>query len=98
MIMKARSRSRPGRKARPVAHRLTAQKNEIQTCAFQARVSWRMVRTCMVSPDEIVLKNGAIFASRCAARHRSEERGEVGHLRYRAALPCGDTAAFDPAS
>src|SRR5664279_1765911 len=98
MIMKARSRSRPGRKARPVAHRLAAQKNEIQTCAFQARVSWRIVRTCMVFLDEIVLKNAAIFASRCTTRHRSDERGETGPPRYRAALPCGDTAAFDPAS
>jgi hypothetical protein len=37
--MKARSSSRPGRKARPIAQSEAATKNEIQTCAFQALVS-----------------------------------------------------------
>src|SRR5881394_2464366 len=60
--MKARSRSRPGKKARPTAHRKAAAKNDTHTCIFQALVSWRIEVVCMVSSSEVEVKKRAHLA------------------------------------
>src|SRR5881275_2083550 len=60
--MNARSRSRPGKKARPTAQRKAAAKKDTHTCIFQALVSWRIEVVCMVSSSEVEVKKRAHLA------------------------------------
>src|SRR4030095_2547796 len=95
--MKARSRSRPGRDARPVAQSPAAAKNEIQTCAFQALVSWRIGATCMGS---LMRHEGVlILERRVVMRSRLRECRLIRAFRERLEPPdwaiLGDTAHTD---
>lgn len=61
--------------------------DEIQTCAFQAFVSWRIVLVFMVLVNAKLLKSGRICTGPSEARHRSQERGDGRHRKARGALP-----------